>query len=133
MGGGGLGNPGNARIQTFFHLDVFPQSLTQSVSQSVISDKVCGQLKTALLVADVFPKDLFTYYIWSQRGRGEGGWRKGQPGRGVRNLLAIADSCSQLPTRQGESLKTSQELLMLSTVTLDCQLTRIVMNLGSQL
>ena len=29
--------------------------------------------------------------------------------------------------------KTSQELRMLSTVTLDCQVTKIVMNLGSQL
>ena len=29
--------------------------------------------------------------------------------------------------------KTSQELQMLSTVTLDCQVTKIVMNLGSQL
>ena len=29
--------------------------------------------------------------------------------------------------------KTSQELPMLSTVTLDCQVTKIVMNLGSQL
>ena len=28
--------------------------------------------------------------------------------------------------------KTSQELQMLSTVTLDCQLTKIVMNSGSQ-
>ena len=30
-------------------------------------------------------------------------------------------------------LKTSQELRMLSSVTLDCQVTKIVMNLGSQL
>ena len=32
-----------------------------------------------------------------------------------------------------ENQKTSQELRMLSTVTLDCQVTKIVMNLGSQL
>ena len=32
-----------------------------------------------------------------------------------------------------EIKKTSQELRMLSTVTLDCQVTKIVMNLGSQL
>jgi len=30
-------------------------------------------------------------------------------------------------------LKTSQELRMLSSVTLDCQVTKIVMNSGSQL
>ena len=32
-----------------------------------------------------------------------------------------------------DELKTSQELRMLSTVTLDCQVTKIVMNLDSQL
>ena len=32
-----------------------------------------------------------------------------------------------------EILKTSQELRMLSSVTINCQVTKIVMNLGSQL
>ena len=31
------------------------------------------------------------------------------------------------------TLKTAQELLMLSSVTLNCQVTKVVMNLGSQL
>ena len=34
---------------------------------------------------------------------------------------------------QSTKIKTSQELRMLSSVTLDCQVTKIVMNLGSQL
>ena len=34
---------------------------------------------------------------------------------------------------EDETLKTSQELRMLSSVTLNCQVTKIVMNSGSQL
>ena len=40
---------------------------------------------------------------------------------------------TDLLLREAFLFKTSQELRMLSTVTLDCQVTKIVMNLGSQL
>ena len=35
--------------------------------------------------------------------------------------------------KSGHFLKTSQELRMLSSVTINCQITKIVMNSGSQL
>ena len=53
------------------------------------------------------------------------------------NLGRIRPVCSNLGNKDfdqiGFPFKTSQELRMLSSVTLDCQVTKIVMNSGSQL
>jgi len=58
-------------------------------------------------------------YVWNSSGiRG-----------GTQNLAQTSKSFDSNKERK----KTSQELRMLSTVTLDCQVTKIVMNLGSQL
>ena len=54
----------------------------------------------------------------------------------VRGLLASQSGFTRNTTNHSNrvvSVKTSQELRMLSNVTLNCQVTKIVMNSGSQL